>query len=137
MRTALLLPLALTLAACGGDDASSTDEAAGAVTSTIPPETVADTSPAASTPADASAYCERIASLEGDRPEAYVGSAEQEADIESLIEVAPDVVMAPLQTFAGFLASGAIVADDPDSKLVENWPPEVQTAIAEITAIAG
>ena len=83
---------------------------------------------------DVSAYCERIASLEGERPEAYVGSTEHRADTERLIEVAPEAVMAPLQTFAAFLASGAIVPGDPESDVVENWPLEVQAAIGEIAA---
>ncbi len=96
--------------------------------------TTADTSPVSSVTVDFSAYCERVAALEGERPEAYVGSAEHRADADSLIGVAPEAVMEPLQTLAAFLSSGAIVPDDPESNVVENWPPEVQTAIGEIAA---
>jgi len=38
-----------------------------------------------------------------------------------------------LPRISQFLGSGAITAEDPDSNLVENWPPAVQAAIKEIT----
>ncbi|MCU1399245.1 MAG: hypothetical protein JWN62_2354 [Acidimicrobiales bacterium] len=78
------------------------------------------------------AYCEHVANLSGEHTEAYVGSAEQRADVLALIDVAPEDLIAPLTTFSQFLGSGAITAEDPNSNLVENWPPAVQDAITVI-----
>ena len=126
-RTPVLATLVLSavsvLAGCSSEDGSFATET-----------TKAETSPESNVTVDFSTYCELVAALEGERPEAYVGSAEHQADTEGLIEVAPEAVMEPLQTFAAFLSSGAIVPDDPESNVVENWPPEVQTAIGEIAA---
>ena len=92
-----------------------------------------DTSLTGSTP-DPTAYCDQVALLDGERQEAYVGSAEHRSDVRSLIDVAPDAVIEALRTFFDFLASDAISPDNPESNVVANWPPEVQQAIGEIDA---
>jgi hypothetical protein len=124
---------------CGGDDASTSSthavaDAAVATTegvgSTVAPAPES-TAPAGTT-ASASVYCERAALLDGERPEAYVGSAQHRADVDGLLAVAPEPVASALRTFAAFLASGAIDPSHPDSNLAENWPVDVQAAIGEI-----
>jgi len=121
--------LLVNIAACTGDSSSSQSNATGTFIST--------TSIAAQAPgvgSDSTAYCDQVALLDGDRPEAYVGSAEHRADVASLIDVAPESLRGPLNTFSEFLGSGAITADEPDSNVIDNWPPAVQQAIREITA---
>jgi hypothetical protein len=81
------------------------------------------------------AYCTQAQSLEGERPEAYVGSAEQIADFEALRAVAPAEVAAHLDVIIEYLRSGAVTASDPDSNLIENFPADVQEAIAQISSI--
>ena len=104
---------------CSADDASPTTDATVAATSGT---------------ADLSAYCDQVAALNGERPEAYVGSAEHRADVEKLIVVAPEAALGPLKVFSAFLATGVIVPGDPESNVVENWPSAVQAALGEIAA---
>ena len=81
------------------------------------------------------AFCIEYASLQVERPESYVGSPEQVADADGLLAVAPASVAADLAALRDYLASGAIDSDaDPDSNLIENWPDDVQTAIANTEA---
>jgi hypothetical protein len=82
--------------------------------------------------AEPGAYCDRVAVLEGERPESYVGSSEHQADIDGLAVVAPESVRRALVTYSEFLSSGAVDPAKPDSNLTENWPTEVQTAIEQI-----
>lgn len=87
--------------------------------------------------ASVEAFCIEYASLQGERPESYVGSPEHVAAIEGLLAVAPGSVTADIATFRDYLSSGAIDSDaDPESNLPENWPDEVQTAIASTQAFA-
>jgi hypothetical protein len=87
--------------------------------------------------ASVAAFCVEYASLQGERPESYVGSPEHVAAIEGLLAVAPDSVVADVATFRDYLSSGAIDSDaDPESNLTENWPDEVQTAIASTQTFA-
>jgi hypothetical protein len=117
---------------CGGDAADSASSAA--PTSTVSaPSTAAPTSTAAPV-ADVRAYCEFMAVVNVDQPESYVGSAQHVADAERLAALAPSDVKGQLQAYADFIRSGAVTPDDPDSLLVENWPPEVGTAVDEIVA---
>ena len=127
--TTLLL---LGLSACGSDSTSKEPSPL----SVAPTPTVVDSSPTVSTPG-LTAYCERVLSLLGEHPEAYVGSSEHRADVEALIEVAPAAVIKPLGLFSEFLGSGAITAADPESNVIDNWPSAVQQAIVEITAFNG
>ncbi|MCU1387974.1 MAG: hypothetical protein JWL72_1312 [Ilumatobacteraceae bacterium] len=144
VKVAVVMAL-LGAAGCSSDDSSNPSTAsqpivattavaadATVVSTTSAATTVVTTSP--SSPAsDQTAYCEQVARFSGAHPESYVGSAEQLADVAALIDVAPEDVIAPLRTFAQFLRSGAITAEDPNSNVVENWPPAVQDAIKEIT----
>jgi hypothetical protein len=81
------------------------------------------------------AYCAQAQSMEGERPEAYIGSAEQIADLEALRAVAPAEAAVHLDVLLQYLGSGAISASDPDSNLIENFPADVQDAIAQIFSI--
>ncbi len=83
---------------------------------------------------DTTLYCKQVALLDRERPEEYVGSAEHQADVANLTQVAPDSAREPLTTFAEFLGSGAITAANPDSNLTDTWPSAVQEAVREITA---
>ncbi len=39
-----------------------------------------------------------------------------------------------METVPRHILSGAITAEDPDSNVVDNWPPAVQQALSEIAA---
>ncbi len=82
---------------------------------------------------DFAAFCDGMTRLGDERPEEYVGSSEHLKDIEGLAAVAPTEVRSDVQTYRHFIASGAIAADEPDSNLTGNWPPEIQGAIARIS----
>ncbi|MEM9517355.1 MAG: hypothetical protein AAGA42_21080 [Actinomycetota bacterium] len=104
--------------------------AAGCSSSDGLPETATESSTAETT---LESFCSEFLALQGERPASYVGSPEHVADIERLSSVAPADVAPSLATFLDFVASGAVdAAADPDSTLTENWPPNVQTAIADI-----
>jgi hypothetical protein len=77
-------------------------------------------------------FCSMVAAS-ADVPEAYVGSAEHLADVASMLAVAPPQVISQLEILQSYLASGAIDAAQPTSKLIENWPPEVQGASADLS----
>ncbi len=104
-------------------------------TQTVPPTNAASTTD--SGPASMEAFCAEYASLQDRQSESYVGSSEHLADIDGLLAVAPDSVTSDLATFRDYLSSGAIDSDaNPDSNLTENWPSEVQSAIASTQAFA-
>lgn len=87
--------------------------------------------------ASVEAFCVEYASLQGEQPESYLGSSEHLADIDGLLVAAPEPVAGELITFRDYISSGAIDSEgDPDSNLTENWPDEVQTAIANTQAFA-
>lgn len=69
--------------------------------------------------------------LEGERPEAYVGSAEHLRDLDRLLVLAPEPIRAPLHTLRDFLSSGAVASDE-ETNLAEAWPPAVQDAVVAI-----
>lgn len=79
-------------------------------------------------------YCAQVQALEGERPAAYVGSAEQLADFTALRAAAPPQLAEQLDVFIAYLESGAIHDGDPDSNLIENFPADVQAAITEISS---
>ncbi len=90
-----------------------------------------------SSPVSVEAFCVVYASLEGEQPESYVGSPEHLADIEGLLVVAPDEVAADLRVFRDYISSGAIDSEsDPESVQTENWPDDMQTAIANTQTFA-
>jgi hypothetical protein len=82
---------------------------------------------------DAAAFCAVAAELEGERPEAHVGSAEHVADAEALAAVAPAAVADQAIAYRDFLAGGGVDPEDPDSRLTANWPADIQTAVQELT----
>jgi hypothetical protein len=83
------------------------------------------------------AFCAEYASLQERQPASYVGSSEHLADIDGLLAVAPVSATSDLATFRDYLSSGVIDSDaNPDSNLTENWPSEVQSAIASTQAFA-
>lgn len=81
---------------------------------------------------DVRAYCGVADDLAGERPESYVGSSEHQADVRALAAVAPEQIRDAVDTYRGFLASGAVDPADPDSNLTENWPTDVRAAIEQI-----
>jgi hypothetical protein len=101
-----------------------------------PPVTAAPTTTVVATSvvtvASLDAYCAEVSILDVERPESYVGSPEQIADIDGLIALAPSDVSGELSTLRAYLASGAITAADPESNVIANWPTEVQAAVAAV-----
>ena len=60
---------------------------------------------------------------------------EIDADVVAVVfDVAPQVLVEPLRSFSQFLGSGAIMVEDAESSVTDNWPPAVQRAIGEIRA---
>jgi hypothetical protein len=84
-------------------------------------------------PESLSAFCARAASLAGERPEAYVGSAEHVRDVEGLAAVAPVEIRPELEILRDFLADGGVDPANPDSNLTENWPARIQAAVSKVT----
>jgi hypothetical protein len=68
-----------------------------------------------------------------DRSEDYIGSAQHIADVKTLMELAPDELKLPWSLYFLFLNMDKIT-DDPESKVTENWPPEMQKAIQLLVA---
>ena len=79
-----------------------------------------------------SEFCARAARA-GERPEAYVGSAEHVRDVEGLAAAAPAEIRAELDVVRELLASGGVDPANPDSNLSETWPAEVQAAVGKVT----
>ena len=69
--------------------------------------------------------------LEGERSEAYVGSAEHLRDLDQLLALAPEPIRAPLHTFRDFLSSGAVACDE-EANHAETWPAAIQDAVVAI-----
>lgn len=82
---------------------------------------------------DLNGFCEDYMSRQGEVSESYVGSPQHLADIESLRDVAPELILDDLTVFRDYIASGAIDSvNDPESNLTENWPADVVAATAAI-----
>jgi hypothetical protein len=77
-------------------------------------------------------FCSLVAA-DADVPETYVGSAEHQADLASMLAPAPAEVRPQLGTLQSYLESGAVDPARPDSQLIDNWPPEVQGAVADLS----
>lgn len=77
-------------------------------------------------------FCSLVAAG-ADVPESYIGSTDHHADIASMLAVAPLKLRTQLQTLLDFLDSGAIDPNRPDAKLIENWPPTVQSATGDLS----
>lgn len=82
---------------------------------------------------DLASFCAQAKLLTAEH-ETYVGSAQHRADVTSLVSVAPTELPAAADIYRQFIASGRASTDDPSSNLAEDWPPEVQAAIADIQA---
>ncbi len=80
-----------------------------------------------------SQFCVLVDAGPKEVPESYVGSPANLAAVEALLAVAPPEIAGDVATYRAYLASGAIT-DDPDTKDVENFPPDVRQAV---TAVRG
>ena len=129
LLSSLLVVVALALGACGDDDPDAAPDDPPTTTTTA--TTTGATEPTPGDAGDAEAFCAEMARLDVETPESYVGSDEHVADVEALIEVAPDAVRPAVERYRDFLASGQ-VTDDPDTKQADGWPADVQADIAEI-----
>jgi hypothetical protein len=122
----LVVTVGLALGACGDDDDTSP-----------PPSTTTTTSTTAAAPSEAvgsaevEAFCAEMERLDVETSEDYVGSAQHLSDVDALLAVAPDEIRPAVGRFREFVASGQIT-DDPDSKDLEGWPPDVQADVAAI-----
>jgi hypothetical protein len=123
-RWMLVLGLAVVLVGEGCSDGSD-DSSGGTSTSTT------STTVAVATEEEIEAFCGEMERLDVATSEAYVGSEEHLADVESLLAVAPDEIRPAVERFRDFVGSGQIT-DEPDSKDLESWPAEVQDAVAAI-----
>jgi hypothetical protein len=112
--TLLAATLLLGAAACGDGD-----EAAGGATSSAPAT--------APTPA-AEAFCARVLAEPAEVPESFMGSPEHIALIGEYLAIAPEEIRADVEVFHDFLVEGGITPEDPDSNLVQNYPPPVREA---------
>lgn len=77
-------------------------------------------------------FCAWAQSLAGERPEAYVGSADHLRDVEQLLLLAPGDIRGAVETYRDFLAAGGVDPADPDTNLTEAWHDAVQAAVAAI-----
>ncbi len=87
----------------------------------------------AQAPKGSSGFCIAAAYLEGEQPEAYIGSTEHVTIITALAAVAPEAIQRQAETYRDFLKQGGIQPANPESNLVLNWPDNVQAAVAELT----
>jgi hypothetical protein len=129
-----------TLAGCSDDEPTASTASSTTVTTDAQPDTTAlvdDTTALVDDTAalvdDTVAFCAVAAELEGERPEAYVGSAEHVADAEALAAVAPAAVVDHAIAYRDFLAGGGVDPGDPDSRQTTSWPAGIQTAVQELT----
>ena len=120
-RTRLIVTIAAlaALAACGKSSPVETANSA----QSLPAQDQT------STTSDLTMFCSEVS---GERPEAYVGSPENLADVTHATAIAPPEIRPQMQAVQSFLASGGIDPNNPDSRLTTNWPPAVQTAATEI-----
>lgn len=100
----------LALAGCGGDDEPSGE------------------------PADEglAAFC-RVMTEEV--PEEHVGTDEHVRDLDALVAAAPDEVRDDVRTMRDHIAT-EVDPDDPDSKLIDGYPDDVQEALSRLRAFA-
>ncbi|HYI62207.1 MAG TPA: hypothetical protein VEW93_10425 [Acidimicrobiales bacterium] len=114
----------------------STDRGPRAAEPDQPAETAGprtDLDPEPPSPEELARFCSTADALAGEKPEAYVGSAEHVADITALRDVAPAEIRTSLEAYRSFLAEGGVDPDDPGSNLTESWPPEIQAAVEAMT----
>jgi hypothetical protein len=130
VATLLAATLLLGAAACGDDDDDEAADGAGPASTT---PTTAPSAPgtAAAPPADPAAteaFCARVRSEPDEVPESYMGSPEHLVLVGEYLALAPEEIRADVEAFHDFLVEGGITPEDPDSNLVENFPPPVRQA---------
>lgn len=108
----VLALVALTVAACGDDDAATGTEA--------------HTN-------DRAAFCADAPEPSVELPESYVGSAEHVEDLRQLRSQAPTELRDDLHLITTHF-DNTVDPSDPDSQLTENFPEDVNAAIARVTA---
>ncbi|MBW3575846.1 MAG: hypothetical protein KY450_13565 [Actinobacteria bacterium] len=107
-----LVPLTVSAAACGNDDGAT--------------DTEADT-------ADRAAFCADAPGPSVELRESYVGSAGHVEDLRQLRSQAPTELRDDLDLITRHF-DNAVDPSDPNSQLTENFPEEVNAAIARVTA---
>lgn len=122
------LTLGLVLGGCSDDGDEGSD---GTTTSSTTSTSTTSMTVAAATEEEVAAFCAEMERLDVATSEAYVGSEEHLADVESLLAVAPDEIRPAVERFRDFVGSGQIT-DEPDSKDLESWPTEVQDDVESI-----
>ena len=87
-----------------------------------------------SSPAGAVVAVGALAAESGDHAaiESYLGTPEHVADVTRLVSLAPSEIRPQVETFRAFVAGGGIDPADPDSNVVESFPPPVRAAVEEI-----
>jgi hypothetical protein len=134
----VLVALAVAASVLPGDEGSGRGTSGGPDRTTVPstpaPTVSSTTTTSAPTAAETEAFCAYVVDFDEERPEAYVGSAEQVADIEGLAAVSPEEIRPRVEMFLAFLVGGGIDPGDPDSNLTDNFPPDVRDAIEDVTA---
>lgn len=89
--------------------------------------------PATLAPAgDIVAFCATLPSVDTAYPESYIGSDAHIATFDELIDLAPAELQDSLRLFRTYLVSEVAGNPDPEANVIENFPADVQTAVAEI-----
>ncbi|HEV2767363.1 MAG TPA: hypothetical protein VGV63_06635 [Acidimicrobiales bacterium] len=107
-----LVTLTVSVAACGDDDAATGTE----------PDTT-----------DRAAFCTDAPDPSVELAERYVGSAEHVEDLRRLRSQAPTELGDDLDLITTHF-DNTVDPSDPDSQLTENFPEDVNAAIARVTA---
>lgn len=123
---------AFVLVACGGDDDVDAAGTTESTTTMVETTTTTTTIVMETTLVYDAAFCDVAASLEGEVPEAYVGSPQHVEDVRRLLAVTPEVLRPAVDTYLVFLEDGGVDPDDPSTNETDSWPPEVQDAVAAI-----
>ncbi|MGH9165629.1 MAG: hypothetical protein ACRDZW_08985 [Acidimicrobiales bacterium] len=85
------------------------------------------------TPTSRPTYCQILDQMSGERPESFVGSDEQVAEIEVLLAAAPPELAGDLATYRDHVRDHVDPAA-PASQETVNWPAPVRAAIQRIDA---
>lgn len=87
-------------------------------------------------PAEAKAFCDEMDRVGGGQPQGYAGSAEHIADIEALVEVAPDDVRDELERYRDALTAQQAHGVDPATADAAPDPDAVQADIDAVQEYA-
>ncbi len=105
----------LPLSSCSGSDDSAEPSA--------PPAETAET--------DTADFCAAFLASQGEVEESYVGSQQHIDDVQAMADAAPPAVKSNLIFYRDYLASDEF---DPEANVIDDFPPNVQTAISEIAS---